>query len=231
MKDRFVNISTLNIFCDASIRPLPDNVVGCYGALATINDTVVDSDYRICTKTTNNESEIKAIRLGVDLAIRLGWKKTINIFSDSLTTILGLRERIYSWRIKHGVLDGSGNAISKNQSLFIEIINMIVNNNLRVNFFHQKAHINIENYSDVNNAIHVFMDYNGFRDIVDVDFIRFISTMNNIVDQRSRKLLYTTDGVKDTTKQDAITFSANNTFRSNLSIYNKLQGGKYYVRK
>ena len=231
--DNFVNDYTINIFTDASILNHPNGMTsGCYGAIVTRNRMIIDSDYKICTDSTSNNSEIKAIRSGVNLAIK--WRNlsnnsvTINLFSDSQISILGIRDRIFSWRNKRDNLVGYGNSPIKNQSVFIEIVNLVINSGLIINFYHQKGHVPIKNYEKLNKAIHVFESSNGIRDGVDPELIKFISIMNNKVDNYSRKLLYQVNDWGDFNKRDAFEFYPfNHTMK--LKQYNELQGSKYYL--
>ena len=231
--DNFVNDYTINIFTDASIIHHPNGITsGCYGAIVTRNKEIIDSDYRICTNSTSNNSEIKAIRSGVNLAIKwrnlLNYPITINLFSDSQVSILGIRDRIFSWRNKKDNLVGYGNIPIKNQSVYIDIINLVINSGLLINFYHQKGHVSIQNYEKMNKAIHVFVSSNGVRDGVDPEFIKFISIMNNKVDNYSRKLLYKVNDWSKFNKRDAFEFYPFN-HTNKLKLYNELQGSKYYL--
>ena len=231
--DNFIRPDVINIFCDASIHKYGFMYIGCSGAIVCNNGNIIDSEYRIATNTTSNNAEIKAIRLGVNLAIK--WRNIfnsnnvpviINLFSDSQISILGIRDRIYSWRCKGNNLFGSGNSLIKNQSIFIEIINIIINSNLIINFYHQKGHVNLYKLESIDKAIHVFTASNEVRDGVDVEFIKYISTMNNKVDRTSRKYLNQKNINKY--KYDAFEFSPNNHLEK-LRQYNQLQGSKYYI--
>ena len=229
--NNFIRPNVVNIFTDASITQLVNgNTAGCYGAIVTNNGRIIDKEYKVCTDSTSNNSEIKAIRLGVNLAIK--WRNSvnfpiiINLFSDSQISILGIRDRIYSWRCKGNNLFGSGNSLIKNQSVFIEIINIIINSNLIINFYHQKGHVNLHELDSIDKAIHVFTASNEVRDGIDVEFIKYISTMNNKVDRTSRKYLNQKNINKY--KYDAFEFSPNNHLEK-LRQYNQLQGSKYYI--
>ena len=86
--NNFINPNVVNIFTDASIIHHPNGKTsGCYGAIVANDQQIIDREYRICTDSTSNNSEIKAVRLGVNLAIK--WRNllnrpvTINLFSDS----------------------------------------------------------------------------------------------------------------------------------------------------
>lgn len=194
LKDQFVTSNILNIFCDASIRPRGKQKDGCYGAIAIHNDTIIDEIYRICSDTTNNNAEIKAIRAGVILAAKYRNQfAVINIFSDSQISILGIRDRYKTWICgKDGLLYGYGDTPIKSQEIYIEINQIIKDNSLIINFWHQKGHVK-NNFKSLKEAEHVFIASNGLRQSVDINLIRYISDYNNEVDQKSRSILYQTD--------------------------------------
>ena len=181
------NEHTLNIFTDASIRAIQNGYIGCYGAIAVIGYTTIDESYVVTGYTTNNNSEIKAIREGILLALKHGAGKTINIFSDSQICILGLRERILRWKLIGNQFIGSMGVIS-NQEIFMEIAQMILQYNLHINLFHQKGHI-IFTAESLKQAQNVFRTSNGFRGVIDMNLIRYISNYNNYVDDETRKRL------------------------------------------
>lgn len=229
----FINETTLNIFTDASILRFNNGkCAGCYGAIVYYNGQIIDSEYRIASDSTSNNSEIKAIRLGVNLAIkwrdRFPFPITINLFSDSQISILGIRDRIFSWRNKNERLIGYGNAPIKNQSVYLEIINIIISSNLYINFYHQKGHVSVGNYDSFNKAIHVFVSSNNIREEIDPEFMKWISIMNNKVDQGSRKYLHKIKDWSSFYKRDAFEFFPFN-YIEKLQQYNVLQGSNYYL--
>lgn len=191
--DQFYNFNTLNIFCDASITGKGENQTGCYGAIAVVRDEIIDSIYRLASNTTNNESEVKGLRAAISLANKYKYQfPNINIFCDSQISIFGLRDYIYKWKfnIHTGLLYGTaGNPIA-NQSIFIESYYMLVDLDLikRINLFHQSGHVD-NGYEKLRKAARVFIKSNNVRGNVDLNFIRYISTYNNYVDQTSRSIL------------------------------------------
>ena len=89
---------SLNIFTDASIKTLRNGErIGCAGAVLVfgeLKDNNIIEKYDIIRNTTNNNSEIKAVRLGVQQAIRNSLPYTkIRLFSDSQISIYGIRNR------------------------------------------------------------------------------------------------------------------------------------------
>ena len=67
-----VNEESLTIFTDASISPNRDGTYyGCPGFVAVDANGIIDSGYIVIDNTTSNNSEIKAIRMGVMAANKL----------------------------------------------------------------------------------------------------------------------------------------------------------------
>lgn len=186
-----VNDHTLNIFTDASIRNRSYGYDGCYGAIAVYNNTIIDEMYRVNTNTTNNNAEIKGIRAGVILALKYQYRfRTINIFSDSQISIFGIRDRLIIWTIDPiGKLIGKSGQEIQSQDIYLEIMYLMLQYNLRVNFIHQKGHVNTKNVDSLFQAQHVFRASNSIRGKVDLNLIRFISDWNAIVDSTSRSYL------------------------------------------
>ena len=219
----FNNDYTLNIFCDASIRKYEKRTAGCYGAVAYNGNNKIDEEFRKKDfESTSNNCEIRAIRLGVRLALKYQYNfQNINLFSDSQISIFGIRDRIFSWVQYGNFLYGYDHNKIKNQEIFVEIVDTIIQNNLRINFWHQAGHIKLNNFEKLNKAIHVFQASNAVRGLVDINFIKYISDKNNEVDKLSRDLLY----IKDDTKYygDAFTYQANDEFKDKLELFRYLQ--------
>lgn len=192
---QFYNKSTLNIFCDASIMGNKNNYTGCYGVVAVNKDNVLDSVYRLVSDTTNNESELKGLRAAISMANK--WRNDfayINIFCDSQISIFGLRDYIYRWKYKDGILYGTANNPIVNQKIFIECHYMLMDTGLQeqVKLFHQSGHVD-NGYNNIKNAAMVFKKSNNVRGYVDLNLIRYISTYNNYVDHNSRSHLRRSD--------------------------------------
>lgn len=195
------NDESLNIFTDASMNSY--GTIGCAGFIAVHGGLDkrfpmlhTESRTQIIKKATNNISEARAVIMGLYEAIVYQNRyKHIRIFSDSQITILGIRDRIYNWKVSkktHDRFVGSGGAI-KNQDLFLEMLYIILENNLSVEFWHQGGHVNFNDQSSIDKATHVFTVSNNIRDTIDIELIRAISYYNNFVDRNTREILYSTD--------------------------------------
>ena len=198
IKDIF-NPETLNIFTDASIKTIKETneTLGCPGAICVGTNLdgstyVLDEAYFIERYATNNSSEIKAVSLGVSKALQYRNNfKYINLFSDSMICIHGLREWLYNWLrcIYNGVMYSSSGKPVANQQTFASILNTIVMNNLNINLYHQKGHVSVINNNAVANAVRVFKNTNFIEDEVSLELISILSGYNNMVDIRTGEKL------------------------------------------
>ena len=209
------NEETVNIFSDASMT-YPNRSktgTGCYGAVVVTRDTIIDSYYRISTNSTNNSCEIRGIRAALIMADK--WKSRfsyINIFSDSLISVMGLKEYIYKWKYnpRDRKFHNSNGAIVANQSTFIECHYLLkaleANPNIQIRLFHQNGHIS-NGYQAIKEAGDHFMKVNHINGVLDLNLIRYISTYNNYVDKTTRGILRRSDKSVQTT--EPIFFTAN----------------------
>lgn len=194
------NKKTLNIFVDASILKLEDiqETVGCPGGLCVMMNTygvphTFDAFHCITRHTTNSNSEIKAVLLGVNKALQYRNSfEVINLFSDSKVCIHGLKYWIFNWMntIRNKRIYNSSKQEVGNQEVFINIINTIMNTNLSINLFHQKGHVTNTNES-INHAMEVFKETNKI-DYVDRNLIVDLSYYNDYVDIMTKNVLYNT---------------------------------------
>ena len=188
--------NSLNIFTDASIKKLySGETIGCAGCLLVFGELKYNKmidEYQVIRNTTNNNSEIKAVRLGIQQAIKYNniyHFDKIRLFSDSQISIFGIRDRIFNWRYINGLYNGTDNKPIKNQDIFLEIIYDILYNNIHIEFYHQKGHVSCSNNNSILEAMHVFNVSNNIRDNVDIGFIKQISRFNDIVDTYSRNYM------------------------------------------
>lgn len=166
-------MEVFNIFCDASINT--KEKVACSGLVLTnaSANEIITIEHFIQTNATNNSSEILGILSSIRLAIRfkniLNIDCIFNIFSDSKLCIFGLRDWLGKWysnqKVEDGisVLYGSSKDPVKNQEYFKECIRLIVDNNLRLNLFHNRGHIAYKYPDNLLYAKKTFVEYNGIE--------------------------------------------------------------------
>ena len=197
---QFYNDDTLNIFSDASMMTDKSTNIsyGCYGAVCVIKDTIIDMQYFVRSNTTVNECEISGIKLALAFADKYKYQfKFINIFSDSLISVKGLKEYIYNWKLdkKTNQLISSTGSVVANQNIFIEAYEMYVNLlffNPNIRIWHQSGHIDDRTKSITSAAIK-FGQFNKFNGSIDLNFIKYISNYNNFIDRTTREYLYKYD--------------------------------------
>ena len=201
------NDYTLNIFTDASVYSEDKKwFASCPGAVCVIGNTIIDRHQYIVCDSTNNEGEIMAIRLGVYFALKYRNNvRQINLFSDSKICIQGLTNWIYSWVNNinsNGSLYTNSNKPVANQEIIKSIISDIVSNDLHINFFHVKGHVDIRKDSDIYHAMKVFKVSNGLD--IEYKLAKQISYYNNSVDISTRNLLYQNHISTNTTSTNVI---------------------------
>ena len=186
------NDYSINIFTDASIMQMNNGeYLGAPGYVVVLNDQVIENGYYILDHTTNNNSEIKAIRMGVCAALKYKDQfPIIRLFSDSQICVFGLREWIYRWKVdKTGaqLISSSGTPVA-NQEVFLEIANYIVENNLEIEFYHQRGHINLTNADSIIKATDDFNKFNRGCN-ANIELVKRLSYYNNMVDEMTRSML------------------------------------------
>lgn len=196
VKDIF-NPNTLNIFCDASILKKNEEVIGCPGCVCVethpdYSFRIIDEASYIVRNSTNNDSELRAILLGIHKAIRYRDRfQVINLFSDSKLCIHTLKYWIFNWinNVENGKMINSSSKPVSNQNMIMTIINEIMNNNLYINLYHQKGHVSIINNESLANAIRVFKETNYINDIITKELMYNLSYYNDYVDVMTKNVL------------------------------------------
>lgn len=189
-----------DIFCDASVGP--ELKGACAGALVekTHIETgnIVEKKFHaiIQPNGTNNSGEAAAVTLGVIKALEIfhnpkyfGEIKNLNIFSDSLITINGVREWIPRW-IRNASEDGTFIASNgdpvKNQFYFKYIFNTIIlNRGIKLRFYHQDGHVT----TDFDSIIPRFRKFNNIY-LSDIGLSSsHICINNDLVDTETRRII------------------------------------------
>lgn len=187
------NDKTLNIFTDASVLKLKGETIGSPGYVAVVGENIVSERSEILRNSTNNESEVYAILMAIQLAFYNKDKfQVINIFSDSQFAVYGLREWIFKWvnNIRDDRLHNYAGALVANQKLFMNIIYTILDNDLRINFYHNRGHFK---NSQVREFVRLFTKHNFLNDYIDYQSAYKIMYYNDRVDNNTRSLLHNTN--------------------------------------
>ena len=181
----------LNIFCDASIKTFPNGItIGCPGAIGYVKNKPTVWRYVILPATTNNNSEITAIRMALELANdSKNFYKTVNIFSDSKICVYGLKYWFEGWFAnidENGVLYSTSGVPVANQEIIKSIIRFIVDTKLDINLYHQKGHV-LGTQLSLDNAKRVFEESN--RLTLTLDQLKYISAGNTFIDESTKHYL------------------------------------------
>ena len=204
MNDFFTE-NSLNIFTDASMNSYGTS--GCIGVCPVYG--AVDKRFpllnteiftRVIKGCTNNFAEGRAVLDAIYIAItNMNKFSTLRIISDSQVTILAIRERILKWKVSkkandYGMVNfiGSQGTI-KNQDIFLEALNIIMQTGVSIEFLHQAGHIKFSNPDDIIKSGITFKKSNNIVDDIDIELLRSLAFYNNYVDRNSRDVLYSTD--------------------------------------
>ena len=186
----FVSPNTLEICVDASLITINDRVFTCSGAVCL--ETYEDI-YLVTPDSTNNKGELLAVYLGCQMAIKYrlfnNYDK-IHIYSDSQFAVLGLRDWMEKWITttdEKGVIYNSSSKPVKNYQLFQMIISYCVTNNLIVNLYNQKGHVNTNSEASMAQANKQFKDANGI--LLGYDDLKRITDGNNYIDLKTKQVL------------------------------------------
>ena len=187
---QFYNDETLNIFSDASFVGGYYNDrrtgKGCYCCIAVCKDNIIDERVVISSNSTVPESELKGVRNSLSFANTYKSQfKYINIFSDSLYSINAINHYARDC-YKYNSETANINLILEVYSIYKELQEYP---NCMVTLYHQSGHIATNNLNNLREAASKFMRYNNYRGQNDINFMRYISNYNNIVDNRSRNYL------------------------------------------
>ena len=188
--NQIFNEKTLNIFTDASMRTIKNEVIGAPGYVAVIGNNIVYEDIRILRESTNSESELYAIYMAIQYALLNRDKvQVINIFSDSQFAVYGLREWIFSWmnNIKNDRLYNSSKKEVAHQTIFMSIIYTILQYNLQISFYHNRGHFT---ETKIDEFRKLFRKHNFLNDDIDLNAARKIMICNNYIDGITRSKLY-----------------------------------------
>ena len=207
-KSDLFNSDSICIFTDSSFKRendiskpfYPGTTAPAY--LVYNGDTCIEQGFHILHNSTSQQGELYAMLLGVMASYKYRYFKHIRLFSDNQNAVLSVREWIFNW-----VRDtSSGKAVLgddgriSNQKYIMDIIYTIISNNLFLEFYHVKGHVDIRNYASVTNSKNLFLRSNPFVGTVDDSVIYQLAICNDAVDKYSTAMLiaHLNDGNYDT---------------------------------
>ena len=183
--ENFCNDYTLNIFTDGSFYV--DR--GSYAMLAVNKYTILDSFCRVGEiGDTINSCELKGIIKALSIAHRyMTLYPCINIFSDSLYSINGIRTNFIAKQKL--VMKRS----TPNIELFVHIHYLLDEIDsypgCTVTILHQNAHVEEKNDRSIYKVVNNFKNINKVTAQVSQEFIKYISMYNRMVDEMAKSYL------------------------------------------
>lgn len=190
------NDESICIFTDSSFKNESKDPKVAIGTTAPAyevfhNETCIETGFHILHNSTSQQGELYAVLLGVMASYKYRNYPHIRLFSDSQNCILGVRDRIFNWvrDTNNGkrVLGEDGRI--NNQPMIMDIVYTIISNNIPIEFYHQRGHVNINNYQSIIEARNLFKRSNNIEGFVEDALIMTISQMNNWTDQYSTLML------------------------------------------
>lgn len=190
------NDYTLNVFTDASVNKNSDGTFDCCSGCTLYHGNTVVSKTQVLLDSTNNQAEIYAILMGINAAIEYTKEnsgvESVNLFSDSKISIFGLREWITNWsnNVNEKVMYSSSGQPVKNQSIFLDCIYKILDNNFPISLYHVHGHKNPDINKHVEEFKRNFEKYNYLQDShIDINLTRKLMKCNEQIDWITRETL------------------------------------------
>lgn len=203
-KNIIFNCNTVNVFTDASVKKHNDGITeSIAGSLLQYqfydeNHQIKSNEIIKCTRlipSTNNEGEIYAILMGIQMCIEHKSKSKkdykYNLFSDSKISIFGLREWYKSWisnGIIHNDLINSSGEVIKNKQIFLRCFNSIITSKINIDLIHIRGHMN-NDPKKYKQFIDNFVSSNYFSEYPSDDLAMSLIYYNDIVDRTTRDML------------------------------------------
>lgn len=187
--DQIKQPDTLNIFTDTSM--LNKVHLASSGAHFYSGTTFIGEFVQIIPQATVNIGELMGVYFGLRQSLeymKTGAFTTINLFSDSQITIFGLRDWVYNWVRDEGDghLHGYANKRVQNETYFIHIINFILANNINVNLYHVRGHLDGDYFKNSRIFKENFISANNIQYVVDDTVVNFLIQGNSFIDNRTR---------------------------------------------
>lgn len=157
-------------------------------------DNCIEQGFHILHNSTSQQGELYAMLLGVMASYKYRNFKHIRLFSDNQNAVLAIRERIFKWVEENELYPTLGDfGRISNQPYIMDIIYTIISNNIFIELYHIKGHVDIRSSESVKISKDLFKRSNPFvGDSVGTDLIYQLAFGNNRVDEYSTMMLKTT---------------------------------------
>ena len=157
-----------------------------------VNDCCIEQGFHILHNSTSQQGELYAMLLGVMASYKYRNFPHIRIFADNQNAVFSIREWIFNWARQ---TNNGGNALGENgrinnQPMIMDIIYTIISNNIFLEIYHVKGHVNIKSYNQVQYSKSLFIKSNPFVGChIDDALIYQLAMGNNTVDEYSTVML------------------------------------------
>lgn len=196
-KYELFNPDSICIFTDSSFRK--DKHLSQTIAIGTTapaycvynGDYCIEQGFHILHNSTSQQGELYAMLLGVMVAYKYRNYPHIRIFADNQNAVFSVREWIFKWVMEtsNGRHTLGPDGRINNQDYIMDIIYTIISNNIYLEFYHIKGHVNIKDRESVLVAKDLFERSNPFVGRVDDATIYQLAMGNNAVDEYSTVML------------------------------------------
>lgn len=195
-KDLF-NQDSICIFTDSSFKKAknaPSNsAIGTTApAFCVIHeDCCIEQGFHILHNSTSQQGELYAMLLGVMTAYKYRSYPHIRLFSDNQNAVFSVREWIFKWAMEtaNGRQTLGPNGRINNQEYIMDIVYTIISNNIFLELYHVKGHVDIKSWESVKHSKVLFERSNPFVGKVDDALIYQLAMGNNMVDEYSTVML------------------------------------------
>lgn len=172
----------INCYTDASTMRVNDTMMSSAGYMIIADGKVINSQYTIIDHVDNSYGELYALFMGIKAVLKYSYRnRPINIFSDSMVSVDGLKTDVFRWHRESGtLLAGSGGKISY-QNVYSHIIHEVVNHHMKINIYHIMSHMNLR-YKEERDRFRTCFNGINMKDIGD-DTIDELVHYNSLVDE------------------------------------------------
>lgn len=182
------NRNSVCIFTDASCIKVNGVTSTCAGVCVYSDNILIDMNHYIYHNESSQRGELHALSMGIDIAYKYyKYGKVIRIFSDSLNSILAIRERMFKWVKEENYLGPNGTI--GNQDIILNMIKAIEVYNIPLELYHIKGHVNENNTNHLEISKDMFMRSNYITQDISNQLLIAIAIGNNQVDNYTREIL------------------------------------------
>lgn len=191
------NSDSICIFTDSSFKKykhLPTTTaVGVTAPAFCIyrGDYLIEQGFHILHDSTSQQGELYAMLLGVMASYKYRNFPHIRLFSDNQNAVFSVREWIFKWAMEtaNGRRTLGPDGRINNQDYIMDIIYTIISNNIYLELYHVKGHVDIKNRDSIQTSRSLFERSNPWVGRIDDPLVFQLAMGNNAVDEYSTVML------------------------------------------